>query len=79
MLTDAATAGIRVTITDNGAGFPEQLMQRAFEPYMTTKPKGTGLGLAIVKMFIEAHGGTVSVESEVGRGSTFRFLLPAKP
>ena len=56
-------AGIRVTITDNGAGFPETLMKRAFEPYVTTKPKGTGLGLVIVKKIVEEHNGTVGISN----------------
>ena len=50
---------MRFTITDNGTGFPEHLMKRAFEPYVTTKPKGTGLGLVIVKKIVEEHGGEV--------------------
>ena len=52
---------MRFTITDNGSGFPEHLMKRAFEPYVTTKPKGTGLGLVIVKKIVEEHGGEVAI------------------
>ena len=70
--------GMRVTITDNGGGFPEQLMQRAFEPYVTTKPKGTGLGLVIVKKIIEEHGGTVDIENVVPHGARVTFTLPAQ-
>ena len=62
-------AGIRVTITDNGAGFPETLMKRAFEPYVTTKPKGTGLGLVIVKKIVEEHGGTVGISNVSPHGA----------
>ena len=61
--------GIRVTITDNGTGFPEALMQRAFEPYVTTKPKGTGLGLVIVKKIIEEHGGSVVIANVMPHGA----------
>jgi nitrogen fixation/metabolism regulation signal transduction histidine kinase len=61
--------GIRVTMTDNGAGFPEALMQRAFEPYVTTKPKGTGLGLVIVKKIVEEHGGSVAIANVTPHGA----------
>ena len=69
---------IEVTVTDNGAGFPEHLIKRAFEPYVTTKPKGTGLGLAISKRIIEMHGGRIWVESAPGQGSTFSLTLPIR-
>jgi nitrogen fixation/metabolism regulation signal transduction histidine kinase len=52
-----------LTITDNGAGFPEHLMTRLFEPYATTKAKGTGLGLAIVKKIVEEHHGKIQIEN----------------
>jgi len=48
-----------LTVMDNGAGFPEHLMTRLFEPYATTKAKGTGLGLAIVKKIVEEHHGKI--------------------
>jgi len=68
--------GTQVTITDNGSGFPEQLMQRAFEPYVTTKPKGTGLGLVIVKKIIEEHGGTVELHNLAPHGARVTITLP---
>ena len=76
VLSEPVAGGIRVTITDNGSGFPEQLMQRAFEPYMTTKPKGTGLGLVIVKKIIEEHGGSVEIANIAPHGArvTLTFL-----
>jgi nitrogen fixation/metabolism regulation signal transduction histidine kinase len=61
--SERVEGGICVTITDNGAGFPETLMKRAFEPYVTTKPKGTGLGLVIVKKIVEEHNGTVGISN----------------
>lgn len=73
----AVADGTRVTITDNGNGFPEQLMRRAFEPYVTTKPKGTGLGLVIVKKIIEEHGGTVELDNIAPHGARITFTLPA--
>jgi nitrogen fixation/metabolism regulation signal transduction histidine kinase len=74
--SDAVAAGTRVTITDNGSGFPGQLMKRVFEPYVTTKPKGTGLGLVIVKKIIEEHGGTVEIDNVAPCGARVTFTLP---
>ncbi len=74
----AQDGALRVIITDNGNGFPEQLMQRAFEPYVTTKPRGTGLGLVIVKKIIEEHGGTVDIENVTPHGARVTFTLPAQ-
>ena len=68
---------VRLTVTDNGCGFPEQVMQRAFEPYVTTKPKGTGLGLAIVKKIVEDHGGSAAIANVAPRGARVTVRLPA--
>jgi nitrogen fixation/metabolism regulation signal transduction histidine kinase len=76
--SEPVAGGLRVTITDNGGGFPEQIMQRAFEPHVTTKPKGTGLGLVIVKKIIEEHGGTVAIENIAPHGARVTFTLPAQ-
>jgi nitrogen fixation/metabolism regulation signal transduction histidine kinase len=54
-------------VEDNGAGFPEEMMLHAFEPYMTTKTHGTGLGLAIVKKIIEEHKGSIKIENVQGQ------------
>jgi nitrogen fixation/metabolism regulation signal transduction histidine kinase len=54
-------------------------MTRAFEPYVTTKPRGTGLGLAIVKKIIDEHNGAVRVENLPGRGASVSILLPLQP
>ena len=67
---------VRLTVTDNGCGFPEPVMRRAFEPYVTTKPKGTGLGLAIVKKIVEEHGGTASISNVAPRGAVVTIRLP---
>ncbi|HEX7861455.1 MAG TPA: ATP-binding protein [Verrucomicrobiae bacterium] len=69
---------IVVTITDNGPGIPKEKLDKIFEPYFTTKEKGTGLGLAIVKHNTELYNGEVEVQSEAGKGTTFRVTLPAK-
>ncbi len=68
-----------VTIRDTGAGIPADILPRIFDPFFTTKPvgQGTGLGLAICSATVHAHGGTITVESGVGQGTTFRVTLPA--
>ena len=68
---------VRLAVIDNGCGFPEHVIQRAFEPYVTTKPKGTGLGLAIVKRIVEEHGGTATIENVAPRGARVTLRLPA--
>ena len=68
---------VRFSITDNGIGFPEHLMKRAFEPYVTTKPKGTGLGLVIVKKIIEEHRGEVSIANVAPAGARVTIALPS--
>jgi nitrogen fixation/metabolism regulation signal transduction histidine kinase len=67
---------VRLNIRDNGTGFPEALLPRVFEPYVTTKAKGTGLGLAIVKKIIEEHGGRLAIENLKPRGACVCVTLP---
>jgi signal transduction histidine kinase len=69
----------RVEITDTGRGIAAEDIAKIFEPYYSTKETGTGLGLAIVKKAIDDHGGSISVSSKEGSGTTFTILLPAKP
>ncbi len=63
---------------DDGPGIPPEKIERIFEAYYTTKEKGSGLGLAIVKHNAELYGGTVRVESELGKGAKFILIFPAK-
>jgi nitrogen fixation/metabolism regulation signal transduction histidine kinase len=74
--TEQKDGGLLMSIEDNGLGFPETLMTRVFEPYVTTKPKGTGLGLAIVKKIVEEHSGKVEIENLRPHGAAVRIILP---
>jgi signal transduction histidine kinase len=69
---------VLVTIGDSGPGIPKDRIEKIFQPYYSTKDKGTGLGLAIVKSNVEIYGGTVRVESELGKGARFILQFPTK-
>jgi signal transduction histidine kinase len=66
----------RVEVTDTGHGIAPEDISKVFEPYFSTKDTGTGLGLAIVKKAVDDHGGTISVRSKLGEGTTFVITLP---
>jgi len=67
-----------VEVTDNGGGVPEEIREKIFQPFFTTKPtgEGTGLGLSMSYDIVKQHGGELSLESETGKGTTFRISLP---
>jgi PAS domain S-box-containing protein len=67
---------LALTIGDRGIGFPEDMIRRAFEPYVTTKAKGTGLGLAIVKKIVEEHHGRVTIENRPQNGALVTLYFP---
>jgi signal transduction histidine kinase len=71
-----STDGVSLSITDTGIGMSKETQTRLFEPLFTTKTKGIGLGLVIIKSFVEAHGGSITVQSSEGEGSSFTILLP---
>jgi signal transduction histidine kinase len=74
----ARTNGVvRVAVSDSGSGITPVDRARLFEPLFSTKVVGVGLGLAICKSFTEANGGTISVETEVGKGTTVTVTLPS--
>jgi nitrogen fixation/metabolism regulation signal transduction histidine kinase len=74
--TETAADRVRLSVTDNGGGFPEDMMARIFEPYVTTKSRGTGLGLAIVKKIIDEHHGELTIENRLAKGVSVTILLP---
>ena len=63
-----STRRVRLSVQDHGAGFPEHILKRAFEPYVTTKVRGTGLGLAVVKKIADEHGARVDISNRVSEG-----------
>jgi nitrogen fixation/metabolism regulation signal transduction histidine kinase len=67
---------VTITVSDNGPGFAREVLGRAFDPYVTSKPKGTGLGLAIVKKIVEEHGGRVEADNRPEGGGRVRVSLP---
>ena len=79
----ADNESIRIKISDTGCGIEQSEISRVFDTFFTTKHKrvagsGTGLGLALCKKVIDAHGGTIAVESHPGKGTTFTISLPKK-
>lgn len=70
---------VAIVVADTGPGIPPERLARIFDPYFTTKGNGLGLGLTIARRIVEAHGGSIEVASEPGRGTRFRVWLPAAP
>jgi signal transduction histidine kinase len=67
---------VKINISDTGKGIPPHIVPKIFDPFFTTKPKGIGLGLSITYQIIKKHGGTIKVESELGKGTSFVINLP---
>jgi PAS domain S-box-containing protein len=76
--TESAGNGIKVSVSDTGAGIPAEQMDQIFNSFATTKPSGTGLGLAISRTIVESHDGKLWVEARPGGGARFCFTLPAE-
>jgi PAS domain S-box-containing protein len=70
---------IVVELKDDGPGIPEEVRDRVFSPFFTTKPRGSGLGLAIVRKIVDAHEGRIDLSVEPTGGTTFRLVLPTRP
>lgn len=77
VVAGSSGSSVMIMVRDNGCGMDAATKARIFEPLFTTKATGNGLGLASVRMVMDEHGGVVDVESELGRGSTFRLVFPA--
>ena len=79
--TEAIDGNIHIQISDTGVGIPPQNIPKIFDPFFTTKKigKGTGLGLNISYSIIERHNGSIDVESDIGKGSTFHIRIPVDP
>jgi signal transduction histidine kinase len=77
--TRAAGSVAEISVIDRGSGIDPAQMGSIFNPFFTTKPQGVGLGLAIVSKIVDEHGGKIAVESEPGKGSVFKVLLPMQP
>jgi CheY-like chemotaxis protein len=77
--TPDAPPAVSIRVIDRGHGIPEDLLERIFEPYVTTRAEGSGLGLATVRSIVQRHGGKIYVESRPGEGTTFHLTLPASP
>ena len=73
---EARETMLKITVADTGSGIPTENIDRLFEPFFTTKINGTGLGLPITRRIIQEHGGNISVESQLGHGTTFSVYLP---
>jgi signal transduction histidine kinase len=78
--TGVAGDHVWVEFADNGSGVPEEIRQKIFDPFFTTKPvgRGTGLGLSLSYGIVQRHQGRIELESEIGKGSTFRVILPIR-
>ena len=74
--TAAQGETVAIYLIDTGVGMDQATMSRMFEEFFSTKPGGSGLGLPTTEKIIGAHGGQISVQSEVGRGTQFKILLP---
>ena len=75
---DSGQGQVKIVVEDTGEGISDEIKPKIFTPLFTTKPKGQGFGLAVCKRVIEAQGGTISFESQVGKGTAFTMSLPLK-
>ena len=76
---DESEAFLQIEIRDTGIGIPPENLDHVFDPFFSTRPEGSGLGLAISHQIVHEHGGFIDLESEVGKGTSFRIHFPLKP
>jgi PAS domain S-box-containing protein len=77
--TGPSAEAVSISISDTGEGIPPENLEKIFRPFFTTKKRGTGLGLATCKRIVTSYGGTITVTSDVGKGSCFTITLPLHP
>jgi len=77
--TEPSADGVRLIVRDDGPGMARETLAKIFDPFFTTKPSGTGLGLSITYGIVRDHRGTIEVDSEPGRGTTFALTFPPAP
>jgi len=73
-----SSGNLEITFTETGVGMSEETLDKLWPPLFTTKAKGMGLGLSICKRLVEAHGGSISVKSHLGKGTTFTVIVPVQ-
>jgi signal transduction histidine kinase len=78
-VTPNGDEAVRLSVRNTGVGIPPEIREKIFQPFFTTKPRGTGLGLAIARQIVEAHGGTIRVDSDGSSTTEFIIDLPAAP
>jgi len=78
IISQTRDSNVEISVSDSGTGIPERILPKIFSPLVTTKAKGMGMNLALCKRIAEAHGGKITVESEVGKGTKFTIMLPTK-
>ena len=77
-LAEGSARAVTLEVEDTGKGIPADVQKRLFDPFFTTKPSGTGLGLSIAARIVEKHGGALEFQTQPGRGTTFRLVLPVE-
>jgi signal transduction histidine kinase len=77
--SEESDGSVHITFSDTRTGIPKEVVENLWKPLQTTEAKGIGLGLAICKRLVDAHNGTISVESTVGKGTTLTVGIPTKP
>jgi two-component system nitrogen regulation sensor histidine kinase NtrY len=75
-LSASLTDHLEITVSDNGSGIEDEVLDKIFVPFFTTKKKGSGIGLSLCKQIIALHRGSLLVRSKVGEGSVFTIVLP---